>query len=74
MRLSPILKYRHQVRRRSLKNEVTAADSAVTLMFSSAHPAVIHLIHTDIELRVSEVSTMSNHKTAFPKIGKGRTT
>ena len=71
VRLSLILKYSHQVRRRrSLKHKVTAADSAITLMISSAHPAVIHLIDTDIELRVSEASTMSNHKTAFPKIGR----
>ena len=71
MRLSLILKYSHQVRRRrSLKHKVTAADSAITLMISSAHPAVIHLIDTDIELRVSEASTMSNHKTAFPKTGR----
>ena len=75
VRLSLILKYSHQVRRRRpLKNRVTAADSAITLMFSSAHPAVIHLIDTEIELRVSEASTMSDHKTAFPKIGIDRTT
>ena len=75
MRLSLTLKYSYQVRRRrSLKNKVTAADSAVTLMFSSAHPAVIHLTDTDVELQVSEASTMSNHKAAFPKIGKDRTT